>query len=88
MDTICTVPPTVAHHPRPCCIRLVHHEQAVSVWCNLLYLYISIIFLFRYYNEFKEIGCLGKGGYGIVFEVQNNIDHGHYAMKRITLNRQ
>lgn len=29
--------------------------------------------------------CLGKGGYGVVFEAKNKIDDCNYAIKRIAL---
>ena len=29
--------------------------------------------------------CLGKGGFGVVFEAKNKIDDIHYAVKRIQL---
>lgn len=39
----------------------------------------------RYENEFTTLRCLGRGGFGVVFEARNNIDHRSYAVKRITL---
>ncbi|KAI5645827.1 protein kinase domain-containing protein [Phthorimaea operculella] len=39
----------------------------------------------RYENDFTPLRCLGKGGFGVVFEAKNNIDHCSYAVKRITL---
>ncbi|XP_039760075.1 eukaryotic translation initiation factor 2-alpha kinase-like isoform X3 [Pararge aegeria] len=39
----------------------------------------------RYENDFTPLRCLGKGGFGVVFEARNNIDHCSYAVKRITL---
>ncbi|XP_046971883.1 eukaryotic translation initiation factor 2-alpha kinase-like isoform X1 [Vanessa cardui] len=39
----------------------------------------------RYENDFTPLQCLGKGGFGVVFEARNNIDHCSYAVKRITL---
>ena len=29
--------------------------------------------------------CLGRGGFGVVFECKNKYDDIHYAVKRITL---
>lgn len=42
-------------------------------------------FTSRYLTDFSPIQCLGKGGFGIVFEAQNKIDDCNYAVKRITL---
>lgn len=38
-----------------------------------------------YLNDFETIRCLGKGGFGIVFEVKKKIDECSYAIKRIKL---
>nr|CAD7453639.1 unnamed protein product [Timema tahoe] len=46
-------------------------------------------FISRYLTDFDPVRCLGKGGFGIVFEAKNKIDDWHYAIKRIALpNRQ
>ncbi|XP_053615542.1 eukaryotic translation initiation factor 2-alpha kinase [Plodia interpunctella] len=42
----------------------------------------------RYENDFAPLRCLGRGGFGVVFEARNNIDHREYAIKRITLPRR
>nr|XP_013189930.1 unnamed protein product [Amyelois transitella] len=42
----------------------------------------------RYENDFIPLRCLGRGGFGVVFEARNNIDHREYAIKRITLPRR
>ncbi len=39
----------------------------------------------RYYSEFEEKECLGRGGFGVVFEAKNNVDDISYAIKRIAL---
>lgn len=39
----------------------------------------------HYLAEFETLDYLGKGGYGVVFEVKNKIDELRYAIKRITL---
>ena len=39
----------------------------------------------RFLEEYEPISCLGKGGYGCVFEVRNKLDRRLYAIKRITL---
>nr|CAH7751849.1 unnamed protein product [Callosobruchus chinensis] len=42
-------------------------------------------FTSRYMNDFDTVRCLGKGGFGVVFEVKKRIDECNYAIKRITL---
>lgn len=42
----------------------------------------------RYETDFTPLRCLGRGGFGVVFEARNNIDHCSYAVKRITLPRR
>lgn len=42
----------------------------------------------RYNNEFKQLRCLGRGGFGVVYAAKNNIDGKQYAVKRITLPKQ
>ncbi|PSN34492.1 hypothetical protein C0J52_15806 [Blattella germanica] len=50
---------------------------------------VSNEFSSRYLNDFDPVHCLGKGGFGVVFEAKNKIDDCHYAVKRIPLpNRQ
>lgn len=39
----------------------------------------------RFLEDFKLIQCLGKGGFGIVFQVKHKHDDCDYAIKRITL---
>ncbi|XP_015592079.1 eukaryotic translation initiation factor 2-alpha kinase isoform X2 [Cephus cinctus] len=45
----------------------------------------GVDFYSRYLTDFEQIDCLGKGGYGIVFEARNKIDDCNYAIKRIAL---
>ncbi|KAK6639093.1 hypothetical protein RUM43_007363 [Polyplax serrata] len=42
----------------------------------------------RYLMDFEPVACLGKGGFGVVFEAKNKIDDCHYAIKRILLPRR
>lgn len=39
----------------------------------------------RYLTDFEPVACLGKGGFGVVFEAKKKIDDCHYAIKRILL---
>ena len=40
--------------------------------------------IFSYANNFEELGELGAGGFGQVFEVKDKIDEQFYAVKKIT----
>ncbi|XP_071827738.1 eukaryotic translation initiation factor 2-alpha kinase 3-like [Apostichopus japonicus] len=42
-------------------------------------------FTSRYLSDFNHQECLGKGGFGIVFQAQNRVDESSYAIKRISL---
>ncbi|KAM9842412.1 eukaryotic translation initiation factor 2-alpha kinase 3 isoform 1-T2 [Aulostomus maculatus] len=43
----------------------------------------------RYLTDFEPVQCLGRGGFGVVFEARNKVDDCNYAIKRIRLpNRQ
>lgn len=44
-------------------------------------------FASRFEDEFQILGCLGKGAFGVVFEVKCKLDDWHYAIKRIKLPR-
>lgn len=39
----------------------------------------------RFQSDFDMVQCLGKGGYGVVFEVTNKLDRCQYAIKRIAM---
>lgn len=46
-------------------------------------------FTSRFSTDFDLVQCLGKGGFGVVFEARNKLDDCNYAIKRIALpNRQ
>lgn len=45
----------------------------------------SVPYVSRYLTDFEPIQCLGRGGFGLVFEVRNRLDDCHYAVKRIQL---
>ncbi|KAJ6635912.1 Eukaryotic translation initiation factor 2-alpha kinase [Pseudolycoriella hygida] len=42
-------------------------------------------FVSRFQDDFDMVQCLGKGGFGVVFEVKNKLDDCRYAIKRINL---
>jgi serine/threonine protein kinase len=42
-------------------------------------------FTSRFLTDFSPVHCLGKGGFGVVFEARNKIDDCSYAIKRIPL---
>lgn len=39
----------------------------------------------RYETEFEELGCIGKGGYGVVYRARNLLDGQDYAIKKVKL---
>lgn len=39
----------------------------------------------RFQSDFDLMRCLGRGGFGVVFEAKNKLDDCRYAIKRITL---
>ncbi|XP_058061442.1 eukaryotic translation initiation factor 2-alpha kinase-like [Anopheles bellator] len=42
-------------------------------------------FTSRFREDFDLVQCLGKGGFGVVFEVRNKLDDCRYAIKRVAL---
>ncbi|KAM3940408.1 eukaryotic translation initiation factor 2-alpha kinase 3 isoform 2-T2 [Leptodactylus fuscus] len=45
----------------------------------------SFSYVSRYLTDFEPIRCLGRGGFGVVFEARNKVDDCNYAIKRIRL---
>lgn len=45
----------------------------------------SYPYVSRFLADFDLVQCLGKGGFGVVFEVKNKLDDCNYAVKRILL---
>ncbi|KAJ3075667.1 hypothetical protein HDU98_007224 [Podochytrium sp. JEL0797] len=45
----------------------------------------NLVFHSRYKEEFEEILCLGKGGFGVVFRAKNRLDGIEYAIKKVKL---
>ncbi|VEU43327.1 unnamed protein product [Pseudo-nitzschia multistriata] len=46
---------------------------------------IPLIQYTRYASEFEEIGALGKGGFGSVFQCRNPLDKRDYAIKKVLI---
>ncbi|KAM6201727.1 eukaryotic translation initiation factor 2-alpha kinase 3 [Rhynchocyon petersi] len=42
-------------------------------------------YISRYLTDFEPVQCLGRGGFGVVFEARNKVDDCNYAIKRICL---
>ncbi|GMS86605.1 hypothetical protein PENTCL1PPCAC_8780, partial [Pristionchus entomophagus] len=42
-------------------------------------------FLHRFFDDFTVTHILGEGGYGCVFEAENRLDCGKYAVKRVAV---
>ncbi|KAM3850598.1 eukaryotic translation initiation factor 2-alpha kinase 3 [Diretmus argenteus] len=45
----------------------------------------SNTYVSRYLTDFEPVQCLGRGGFGVVFEARNKVDDCNYAIKRIRL---
>ncbi|KAG7510854.1 eukaryotic translation initiation factor 2-alpha kinase 3 [Solea senegalensis] len=45
----------------------------------------STEYVSRYLTDFEPVQCLGRGGFGVVFEARNQVDDCNYAIKRIRL---
>ena len=48
---------------------------------------IPLIQYTRYASEFEEIGALGKGGFGSVYQCRNELDKREYAIKKILIRK-
>ena len=48
---------------------------------------IPLIQYTRYASEFEEIGALGKGGFGSVFQCRNALDKREYAIKKVLIRK-
>jgi len=48
---------------------------------------IPLIQYTRYASEFEEIGALGKGGFGSVFQCRNALDKRDYAIKKVLIRK-
>ncbi|KAG8263576.1 Eukaryotic translation initiation factor 2-alpha kinase 3 [Homalodisca vitripennis] len=61
------------------------NQDTVVTSLSTLPLRPSDSFESRFLSDFIPVHCLGKGGFGVVFEARNKIDDCHYAIKRIPL---
>ncbi|XP_040849495.1 eukaryotic translation initiation factor 2-alpha kinase 3 [Ochotona curzoniae] len=59
----------------------VSGEASDSSWNDLK----TSGYISRYLTDFEPIQCLGRGGFGVVFEARNKVDDCNYAIKRIRL---
>ncbi|CAD6996348.1 unnamed protein product [Ceratitis capitata] len=57
----------------------VHRSLSESTSCS------GEHFSSRFQSDFDLVRCLGRGGFGVVFEAKNKLDDCKYAVKRITL---
>uniref|UniRef100_A0A8C8SNG3 Eukaryotic translation initiation factor 2-alpha kinase 3 n=2 Tax=Pelusios castaneus TaxID=367368 RepID=A0A8C8SNG3_9SAUR len=55
-------------------------EVKDNSWNDMCSGYVS-----RYLTDFEPIQCMGRGGFGVVFEARNKVDDCNYAIKRIRL---
>ncbi|XP_038160580.1 eukaryotic translation initiation factor 2-alpha kinase 3 [Cyprinodon tularosa] len=60
-------------------LEVVESREAVAME-NRFSEYVS-----RYLTDFEPVQCLGRGGFGVVFEARNKVDDCNYAIKRIRL---
>ncbi|KAM5227990.1 eukaryotic translation initiation factor 2-alpha kinase 3 [Ctenodactylus gundi] len=59
----------------------VSGEASDSSWSDLK----NSGYISRYLTDFEPIQCMGRGGFGVVFEARNKVDDCNYAIKRIRL---
>jgi translation initiation factor 2-alpha kinase 3 len=45
----------------------------------------SSVFTSSFLTDSHPVHCLGKGGFGVIFEAKNKIDDHHYTIKHIPL---
>ncbi|XP_034531018.1 eukaryotic translation initiation factor 2-alpha kinase 3 [Notolabrus celidotus] len=60
-------------------LEVVESKEAVSMETR------SSDYVSRYLTDFEPVQCLGRGGFGVVFEARNKVDDCNYAIKRIRL---
>ncbi|CAL1575568.1 unnamed protein product [Knipowitschia caucasica] len=60
-------------------LEVVETKETVAVETK------SSEYVSRYLTDFEPVQCLGRGGFGVVFEARNKVDDCDYAIKRIRL---
>uniref|UniRef100_A0A3B4AEJ2 Eukaryotic translation initiation factor 2-alpha kinase 3 n=1 Tax=Periophthalmus magnuspinnatus TaxID=409849 RepID=A0A3B4AEJ2_9GOBI len=60
-------------------LEVVETKETVAVETR------SCEYVSRYLTDFEPVQCLGRGGFGVVFEARNKVDDCNYAIKRIRL---
>ncbi|KAL6105903.1 eif2ak3 [Pungitius sinensis] len=60
-------------------LEVVESKEAVAMETR------SSEYVSRYLTDFEPVQCLGRGGFGVVFEARNKVDDCDYAIKRIRL---
>uniref|UniRef100_A0A7N8YHF7 Eukaryotic translation initiation factor 2-alpha kinase 3 n=1 Tax=Mastacembelus armatus TaxID=205130 RepID=A0A7N8YHF7_9TELE len=60
-------------------LEVVEFKEAVAMETR------SSEYVSRYLTDFEPVQCLGRGGFGVVFEARNKVDDCNYAIKRIRL---
>lgn len=60
-------------------LEVVESKETVAVETR------SSEYVSRYLTDFEPVQCLGRGGFGVVFEARNKVDDCNYAIKRIRL---
>ncbi|XP_031729022.1 eukaryotic translation initiation factor 2-alpha kinase 3 [Anarrhichthys ocellatus] len=60
-------------------LEVVESKEPVAVETR------SSEYVSRYLTDFEPVQCLGRGGFGVVFEARNKVDDCNYAIKRIRL---
>ncbi|XP_024126758.1 eukaryotic translation initiation factor 2-alpha kinase 3 [Oryzias melastigma] len=60
-------------------LEVVESREAVTMEIR------STEYVSRYLTDFEPMQCLGRGGFGVVFEARNKVDDCNYAIKRIRL---
>ncbi|TNN39634.1 Eukaryotic translation initiation factor 2-alpha kinase 3 [Liparis tanakae] len=60
-------------------LELVESKEPVAMETR------SSDYVSRYLTDFEPVQCLGRGGFGVVFEARNKVDDCDYAIKRIRL---
>lgn len=71
--------------PSPRVEDVIQHETELPMESGLVQPTEVIVpstppYVSRYLTDFEPIQCLGRGGFGLVFEVRNRLDDCHYVI--------